>query len=203
MKIICVGRNYAAHAKELNSEVPQEPVLFMKPESAITQAKSYKIPRFTKNLHYETEIVLKINRFGHYIPQSEANSYFDNIALGIDFTARDIQNECIKKGLPWEKSKAFDDSAMVSKFIPKDKLGDINTLNFSLERDGEVVQQGNTKDMIFGFDELIANISQYFSLDAGDLIFTGTPVGVNYVSPEEKYQGFIEKELMLDFEIEK
>lgn len=203
MKIICVGRNYAAHAKELNSEVPQEPILFIKPQSAITQVKSYKIPKFTQNLHYETEIVLKINRFGHYIPQSEASSYFDNIALGIDFTARDIQNECIKKGLPWEKSKAFDDSAMLSKFIAKDKLGEINALNFSLERDGEVVQQGNTKDMIFGFDELITHISQYFSLDAGDLIFTGTPVGVSSVSPGEKFQGFIEKELLLNFEIEK
>lgn len=201
MKIICVGRNYAKHAKELNSEVPQEPIFFMKPETALTTTKIYTIPTFTKNLHYETEVVLKINRFCHNIPLQEAHSYYNSIGLGIDFTARDLQNEAIAKGLPWEKCKSFDDSAMVSRFIEKDSLNDIDDLHFYLEKNGNIVQQGTTKDMIFNFEKLIAEASRYFSLERGDLIFTGTPAGVGKVAEKEQYKGYLEGELMLDFEI--
>lgn len=200
MKIIAIGRNYIEHAKELNNPVPKEPMFFMKPETAIVRNnKPFFHPDFSENVHYEAEIVLKINRLGKNIETRFANRYFSEIGLGIDFTARDIQQKCKEKGKPWEIAKAFDGSAPISKFVDKTKYNDLNNLNFSLDLNEENVQSGNTKDMIFSFDELISYVSKFVTLKIGDLIFTGTPAGVGPIKKGDRLIGKIEGEEFLNF----
>ena len=200
MKIFAIGRNYIDHAKELNNPVPAEPMFFMKPDTAIIHNnKPFYYPDFTSNLHYETEIVLKLNRVGKNVAEKFAHRYFTEIGIGIDFTARDIQDKCKEKGWPWEIAKAFDGSAPISKFVPKENFPDIGHISFHLDLNGKTVQQGNTKDLIFSFDRIIAHISQYITIRMGDLIFTGTPAGVGPVKIGDRLQAYIEDELMLDF----
>lgn len=200
MKIIAIGRNYASHARELNNPVPQNPVFFLKPDSSIIKNnKPFFLPGFSGEIHYEVEIVLKISRLGKGISSRYASRYFNEIGIGIDFTARDLQHECKKQGLPWEIAKAFDGSAPLGKFVPKKQFPDINCLQFRLDINDKIVQQGNTKDMIFPFDEIISYISRFFTLKTGDLIFTGTPAGVGPVKKNDRLKAFIEDELFLDF----
>lgn len=202
MKIICIGRNYAEHAKELGNEIPDEPVIFMKPKSALLQAHTpFYYPEFTNELHYECELVLRVCKNGKYIQERHAANYYNGITVGIDFTARDLQDEAKKKGLPWEKSKAFDNSAAVGKFI--DITPEINkkNINFSLFKNKELVQKGNSGQMIFSFDAIIANISNYFSLNIGDIIFTGTPAGVGECMVGDELELFMEDKSMLSFEV--
>jgi acylpyruvate hydrolase len=202
MKIICIGRNYREHAKELNNAVPEKPVFFMKPDTALLQKNNpFFYPDFSKNVQYETEIVLKINRNGRHIEEQFAHKYFDEISVGIDFTARDLQAEQKKKGLPWEIAKAFDQSAPVGKFLPKSQFADLNNINFSLKINGEVRQQGNTEDMMFSFDRIISYVSQFISLKPGDLIFTGTPAGVGPIQINDHFEVFIEEEKLLEFNV--
>ena len=198
MKIICVGRNYAAHASELKNPVPDEPVLFMKPDTAIPQARTpFYIPDFSNDVHHEVEMVLKINKMGKNIDEKFASNYYSEIAVGIDFTARDLQNKLKEKGLPWEKAKAFDGSAPVSAFINISEFPDKKNINFKLLKNKEAVQSGNTREMIFNFNKLVSYISKYFTLKKGDLIFTGTPAGVGKVNAGDKLEAFIEDKLML------
>jgi len=201
MKIICIGRNYADHAKEMKSELPKEPVFFFKPDVAILRGNRFYIPEFTKEVHFEVELVVKINKVGKYIDKKFAHTYYNEIGLGIDFTARDIQRECKAKGLPWEKAKAFENSAVLSKnFIPKNKL-DLTNINFSLTLNDKTVQQGNSANMIFDIDDIIAYISQFVTLKIGDLIYTGTPAGVGPVKIGDKLNGFIGEQKMFNVEI--
>lgn len=199
MKIICIGRNYAKHIEELANEKPENPVIFLKPDSAIlAKNQPFFIPPFSNDIHYEVEILVKINKVGKYIDKKFAYKYYDEIGLGIDFTARDIQDKCKEKGLPWEKAKAFDGSAVIGEFIPKEKLGDLTNLQFSLCKNSVLVQDGNTNAMLWKIDELIAYVSQFFTLKKGDVIFTGTPAGVGKVSENDILVGKIqEKELFL------
>lgn len=191
MKIICIGRNYADHAKELNNPVPKKPLVFMKPSSALlVNNKPLYYPEFTKDLHYEGEIVLKICRNGRHVQQEFAHKYYEQIAFGVDFTARDIQTQCKAKGHPWEIAKGFDGSAALSPFISIDKTNR-TAIKFQTVLNGEIVQQGNTKDMIFSFDHIIAYVSQFFKLHQGDLIYTGTPVGVGAVKIGDVLEGKI------------
>ena len=200
MKIIAIGRNYIEHAKELNNPVPKEPMFFMKPETAIIKNnKPFFYPDFSKDIHYETEIVLVINKVGKNIEPKFAHRYFDEIGLGIDFTARDLQQICKEKGKPWEMAKAFDGSAPISKFVDKNKFADLANLNFSLEINDQLVQQGNTSDMIFTYDVLISYVSKFVTLKIGDLIFTGTPAGVGPVKIGDRLVGKIENAVLLDF----
>ncbi|MCX7743148.1 MAG: fumarylacetoacetate hydrolase family protein [Flavobacteriales bacterium] len=193
MKIICVGRNYAEHARELNNEVPADPVLFMKPETAlILPRQPFFYPDFSKDIHHEIELVVRINRLGKHIEPQFAHRYYNEVALGIDFTARDIQQQLKAKGLPWEKAKAFDGSACVGEWISVEKLGDIQNLNFYLTRNGEIVQSGNTSHMLFSVNHLISYISSFFTLKIGDLIFTGTPSGVGPVNINDTLEGYLE-----------
>ncbi len=202
MKIICIGRNYREHAKELNNAVPEKPVFFMKPDTALLQKNNpFFYPDFSKNVQYETEIVLKINHNGRHIEEQFAHKYFDEIGIGIDFTARDLQAEQKKKGLPWEIAKAFDQSAPVGKFLPKTQFADLNNINFSLKINGETRQQGNTEDMMFSFDRIISYVSQFISLKPGDLIFTGTPAGVGPIQINDHFEVFIEEEKLLEFNV--
>lgn len=192
MKIICVGRNYTDHINELNNEKPENPVLFMKPDTALLNKEMpFPIPDFSDNVQYEVELVIKINKVGKHIQPEFAHKYYDKIALGIDFTARDVQQQLKDNRLPWERAKAFDNSAVVSDFFAKEKY-DLSQLNFSLYRNQQLVQSGNTRDMLWKIDELIANISTYFTLKTGDLIYTGTPAGVGKVSSNDTLEGFIE-----------
>ena len=194
MKIICIGRNYRKHIEELNNEKPNSPVIFIKPDSSIIlKNQPFFIPDFTNDVHYETEVILKICKLGKSIDKKFAHKYYDKISLGIDFTARDIQNELKTKGLPWEKSKAFDGSALIGDWIDKNEFKDVNDLNFILKKNGSDAQVGNTSYMLWGFDELISEISKFFTLKIGDVIFTGTPSGVNSVSKNDLFEGFIEK----------
>ncbi|HBG86682.1 MAG TPA: 2-hydroxyhepta-2,4-diene-1,7-dioate isomerase [Marinilabiliaceae bacterium] len=200
MKILCIGRNYEEHAKELKNPLPPEPVVFAKPDSALLRNNApFYLPQFAKEFHHEVELVVKINRLGKDIEEKFAHRYYDEIGLGVDFTARDLQDELRAKGLPWEKCKAFDGSAVISEFCSKDKFPDINKLNFSLTVNGELRQSGNSADMIFNIDSIIAHLSQYFTLKIGDLIFTGTPAGVGPVAIGDRLKGYIEKELYFDF----
>lgn len=200
MKVIAIGRNYADHAKELNNPVPSEPVFFMKPDTAIVKGnKPFFLPGFSQEIHHEVEIVLKINRVGKNIARQFAPRYYPEIGIGIDFTARDLQAKCKEKGLPWEIAKAFDNSAPVGEFIPKDQIADMNNINFRLEINNKVVQQGNTSDMIFNFDHLIEYVSKFVTLKIGDLIFTGTPSGVGPVKIGDHLQAYIEDKCLLDF----
>jgi acylpyruvate hydrolase len=199
MKIICVGRNYADHAKELNNPVPEFPLLFLKPETALLPKNNpFYIPDFTKDVHYEVELVIRINRLGKHISEKHAHSYFDEIGVGIDFTARDVQQRCKEAGHPWEIGKAFDHSAPVSsKFINVSELPDLNNISFYLTKNGETVQKGNSGQMIFSFEKIIAYVSQYFTLKIGDLIFTGTPSGVGPVAIGDQLQAFVENQSFL------
>lgn len=201
MKIICIGRNYAEHAKELNNAIPTEPVIFIKPKSALSRPGiPVHYPEFTDNLQYECEIVLRICKNGKQIPQKFARQYFDQWTVGIDFTARDLQNKLKEQGLPWEKAKAFDDSAVVGKFIPFDPE-QLYTAGFSLDLNRETVQRGHTSDLLFSFEQLITHISRYFTLQIGDLIFTGTPKGVGPVLPYDILEGFLNGEKLFEVEI--
>ena len=201
MKIICIGRNYADHAKEMNAEVPSAPVFFMKPDTALLKDNApFYYPDFTKDLHYECELVIKIGRVGKNIQEKFAHKYYDEIGIGIDFTARDLQSECKAKGLPWEIAKAFEHSAPVStKFLNKSSLP--TPILFHLEHNGKVVQRGSTADLLFSFDAVIAYVSRFMTLKTGDLIYTGTPAGIGPVKIGDRLCGFIGEELLLDFEI--
>ncbi len=193
MKIICIGRNYAKHIEELQNERPEEPVIFMKPDTAVVQKQfPFVIPEFSNDVHHEVEVLVKISKVGKYIDAKFAHKYYDEIGLGIDFTARDLQAKLKEKGLPWEKAKAFDGSAVVGDFISKSELGDLNTIDFELTNNGDVVQRGNTQHMIWKIDEIIAYVSQYFTLRTGDIIFTGTPEGVAKVNPGDVLEGSLE-----------
>ena len=200
MKIIAIGRNYIEHAKELNNPVPKEPMFFMKPETSIIRNnKPFFYPDFSKDVHYEAEIVLKINKLGKNIEERYAHRYFDEIGIGIDFTARDLQQKCKEKGKPWEIAKAFDGAAPISEFVPKSNYSDLNNLHFSLDLNKKTVQNGTTKDLIFNFDVLIAYISKFVTLKIGDLIFTGTPAGVGQVKKNDRLVAKIEGETFMDF----
>ena len=192
MKIICIGRNYTKHIEELNSEKPTEPVIFLKPDSAIlAKNQPFFIPPFSNDIHYEVEVLVKINKVGKYIEEKFAHKYYDEIGLGIDFTARDLQNALKDKGLPWEKCKAFDGSAVIGEFYPKEKLGNLLDLSFTLQKNEEIVQNGNSKFMLWKIDELIAYVSQFFTLKKGDIIFTGTPEGVGKVKENDVLIGTV------------
>jgi 2-keto-4-pentenoate hydratase/2-oxohepta-3-ene-1,7-dioic acid hydratase in catechol pathway len=199
MKIICIGRNYAEHAKELNNAVSASPVVFLKPKSSLLQGTTFYYPEFTKDLHYECEVVVKICKNGKHIKEKFAKNYYQQITVGIDFTARDLQQQQKEKGLPWEIAKAFDGSAVVGKFI--DIPADVQAINFSLHKNNLLVQEGHTKDMLFTIDHIIAYVSQYFSLHTGDLIFTGTPAGVGPVAIGDQLKGAIEQEPLFEMHI--
>lgn len=202
MKLICIGRNYTAHIEELENERPKDPVIFMKPDSAILpKEQDFYIPEFTQSLHYEVEVLVKIHKVGKHIDPAFANKYYDEISLGIDFTARDVQDELKKKGLPWEKAKAFDGSAIIGKWVPKRNYESIDRLTFSLQKNQEVVQQASTELMLWKVDELIAYVSSFFTLKKGDIIFTGTPAGVGTVASGDTLEGFIECESFFDLKI--
>ena len=202
MKIICVGRNFAEHARELGNDIPDEPVIFMKPKSALLQSHTpFYYPEFSNELNYECELVLRVSKNGKYIQERQAGNYYNGITVGIDFTARDIQDELKKKGLPWEKAKAFDNSAAVGKFIDTAPGLDKKNINFCLYKNKELVQQGNSGQMIFSFDSIVEHISKYFSLNIGDLIFTGTPAGVGECVVGDELEGFIEDQKLLTLEV--
>ena len=197
MKVIAVGRNYIDHAKELNNPVPENPVVFMKPDTALLKDnKDFYYPEFSKDIHFECELVVRICNEGKHVSQKFAHKYYDAIGLGIDFTARDIQSKHKEKGLPWELAKAFDHSAVISPLIPKEEFEEIKNIQFSLKKNDEIVQAGHTKDMIFDIDSLIVYISKFITLRKGDLIYTGTPAGVGPVSIGDKLEGFLEGKSM-------
>jgi len=202
MKIIAIGRNYAEHAKEMNSPILEEPVIFMKPDSAvILKDNPFYYPDFSKNIHYEVEIVVKISQTGKNISKQFAYKYYEEIGIGIDFTARDIQNKCKDKGLPWELAKGFDGSAPIGKFQSKNNFENLRNINFHLDINGKTVQKGNTKNMLHSIDDIIAYSSSYFTMKKGDLIFTGTPVGVGPVKIGDILTAYIEGKLLLKVEI--
>jgi len=202
MKIICIGRNYGKHIEELENEKPENPVIFLKPDSAIlAKNQPFFIPPFSNDIHYEVEILVKINKVGKYIESKFAHKYYDEIGLGIDFTARDIQNDCKEKGLPWEKAKAFDGSAVVGSFLPKESLGDLNNLSFTLHKNDQLVQDGNTRAMLWEIDELIAYVSQFFTLKKGDILFTGTPAGVGKISENDVLVGAIHQQKVFSIKV--
>ncbi len=200
MKVIAIGRNYAEHAKELNNPVPTVPVIFMKPDTAVLKDnKPFYHPEFSSDIHHEIELVLKVCKEGKHIAEKFAANYFDEIGLGIDFTARDTQQKHKEKGLPWELAKAFDNSAPVSEFLPKSKFQDLGNLHFRLDKNGTTVQAGNTRDLLFSFERIIAFVSGYITLKKGDLIFTGTPAGVGKVNIGDHLAGYLEEDKLLDF----
>lgn len=203
MKIICVGRNYSEHIAELNNEKAKDPVLFLKPETSVLLKKQpFFIPDFSENVHHEIEVCVRINRLGKNIAPQFAKKYYSEVTVGLDFTARDLQSHLKEKGLPWEKAKAFDGSAALGKWVPLDSVGgDINNLDFSLQKDGETVQSGNTSQMITPVDELISYISQFFTLKIGDVIFTGTPAGVSQVLAGNQLNGFLGDEQLLKISV--
>lgn len=199
MKIICIGRNYTEHIEELGNEKPDEPVIFMKPDSAILRNNDpFYIPDFSNDVHHEVEVVVRINRVGKSIEPKFAHKYYDEIGLGIDFTARDLQSKLKSKGLPWELAKGFNSSAPISPFISKEGF-DLTNLNFHLDINGETIQKSNTSLMLFPVDEMIAFVSRYFTLKKGDLIFTGTPKGVGPIKVGDRLQGYLEERKMFDF----
>lgn len=202
MKIFCVGRNYINHTKELGNAIPDEPVIFMKPKNALLPPNSpFYYPEFSNELHYEVELVLRISKNGRYIPEKQARKYFNAISVGIDFTARDIQDELKKKGLPWEKAKAWDNSAVIGKWIDLTPENLKNPFRFSLKNNNEVVQNGISSDMLFPFEKIVSHISNYFSLNIGDYVFTGTPAGVGECVVGDVLQGFLENEKMFEIEV--
>ncbi|MES2380439.1 MAG: fumarylacetoacetate hydrolase family protein [Bacteroidota bacterium] len=201
MKILCVGRNYSEHAKELGNAVPENPVIFSKPDTALLKNNEpFYLPDFSNDVHHEVELVIKINKVGKKIQEKFAHNYFSEIGLGIDFTARDKQSELKSKGLPWELAKAFDGSAPIGNFINIENI-DLKNIDFSLQKNGALVQKGNTSQMIFSFEEIVSFVSQYFTLKVGDLIYTGTPAGVGQVNIGDKLEGFIGTDLMLTCEV--
>ncbi|MEA3460704.1 MAG: fumarylacetoacetate hydrolase family protein [Bacteroidota bacterium] len=202
MKIICIGRNYVAHARELNNEVPDKPVFFMKPDSALVTAnRPFFYPEFSNDVHHELEVVIRINRLGRSIEEQYADRYYNELALGVDFTARDLQAEQKKKGLPWEIAKGFDYSAPISEFFPVEKYGDIHNLSFRLDLNGKTVQDGSTSLMIFSFEKIIAYVSRFMTLKTGDLIFTGTPAGVGPVAINDRLEAYLEGDKLMDFPV--
>jgi 2-keto-4-pentenoate hydratase/2-oxohepta-3-ene-1,7-dioic acid hydratase in catechol pathway len=203
MKILAVGLNYGSHNQEMKRTFEsKEPVIFMKPESAqLKDGKPFFIPDFSKEVHYETEVVLKINRLGKCIEEKFAHRYYDKLTVGIDFTARDLQRNLKQQGLPWEISKAFDSSAAIGRFISKDEFQDVQNINFHLDINSKTVQHGNTQDMIYSIDKIIAYVSQFFTLKIGDLIFTGTPAGVGPVQIDDRLTGYIEEHKLLEFNV--
>jgi 2-keto-4-pentenoate hydratase/2-oxohepta-3-ene-1,7-dioic acid hydratase in catechol pathway len=202
MKLICIGRNYAQHISELKNEKPTEPVLFLKPDTAILLKKQpFFIPDFSDEVHHEVEVLVKINRVGKHIDVKFAHKYYDEIGLGIDFTARDLQQKLKEKGLPWEKAKAFDGSAVVGKWVSKSKFENLDNLPFSLLKNNKTVQSSTTQDMLWNIDEIIAYVSQFFTLKIGDIIFTGTPSGVSPVQPNDSLKGFIGEEQFFSIKV--
>ncbi len=202
MKLICIGRNYAAHIKELDNERPEEPVVFIKPDSAVLpKEQDFYIPEFSDNVHYEVELLVKIDKVGKHISPKFAAKYYNEISLGIDFTARDLQAKLKAKGLPWEKAKGFDGAAVIGKWIPKKKYENLQELGFSLLKNKEIVQEGNTALMLWEIDELIAHVSTYFTLKKGDILFTGTPSGVGRVERNDYFEGRIEDESIFEVKI--
>ena len=202
MKIICIGLNYKSHIQELKCETPEKPLFFLKPEtSMILRNRPFFLPDFSNDIHYELELLIKINKVGKFIQKRFAHTYYDEIGLGIDFTARDIQQEAMAKGLPWELSKAFDGSAIIGNFLPKSQFADLQNINFHLQKNEQIVQKGNSADMLFDIDDIIAYVSQFITLKIGDIIFTGTPVGVGRVDINDRLQGFIEEQKMFDFRV--
>jgi 2-keto-4-pentenoate hydratase/2-oxohepta-3-ene-1,7-dioic acid hydratase in catechol pathway len=201
MKILCVGRNYSEHAKELGNAVPENPVIFSKPDTALLKnGEDFYLPNFSNDVHHEVELVIKINKVGKKIQEKFARNYFSEIGLGIDFTARDVQSELKSKGLPWELAKAFDGSAPIGNFINIENM-DLKNIDFSLQKNGQIVQKGNTAQMIFSFEQIVSFVSQYFTLKVGDLIYTGTPAGVSQVNIGDKLEGFIGNDLMLTCDV--
>jgi len=202
MKIICIGRNYAQHIAELQNERPSEPVIFMKPDSAILlKQHPFVIPEFSTDIHHEIELIVKINKVGKYIDTKFAHKYYDEISVGIDFTARDLQNKLKDKGLPWEKAKAFDGSAVIGEFLPKSKFNSLENITFELTNNTKTVQKGNTSHMLWKIDELISYVSQYFTLKIGDILFTGTPEGVAEVKSDDVLEGFLEGNKLFSIQI--
>jgi len=202
MKLICIGRNYTDHIKELENEKPTDPVVFLKPDTSILLKKQpFFIPDFSDDVHHEVEILVKINKVGKHIDKKFAHKYYDEIGLGIDFTARDLQTQLKAKGLPWEKAKAFDGAAVIGKWLPKTKFQNIDHINFSLRKNDEVVQEGNTELMLWKINELIEYVSKYFTLKIGDIIFTGTPAGVGKVFANDQLVGYLEDEEMFSIKI--
>ncbi|WP_347922354.1 fumarylacetoacetate hydrolase family protein [Pontimicrobium sp. SW4] len=202
MKLICIGRNYTKHIEELENEKPKDPVVFLKPDTSILLKKQpFFIPDFSNDVHHEVEILVKINKVGKYIDRKFAHKYYDDIGLGIDFTARDLQSQLKAKGLPWEKAKAFDGAAVIGKWLPKSGFNDVNNIRFSLYKNDAIVQDGNTNLMLWKIDELIEYVSKYFTLKIGDIIFTGTPAGVGKVVANDKLKGFIENEEMFSITV--
>lgn len=202
MKLICIGRNYTDHIKELENERPQEPVVFIKPDTSILLKKQpFFIPDFSNDIHHEVEVLVKINKVGKYIDKKFAHKYYNEVSLGIDFTARDLQAKLKAKGLPWEKAKAFDGAAVIGKWVSKEEYEDIDTIDFRLEKNGEIAQQGNTRLMLWKIDELIEYVSKYFTLKIGDIIFTGTPAGVGVVKPNDILTGYINNQQFFSIKV--
>lgn len=202
MKIICIGRNYAAHIEELANERPKDPVVFIKPDSAVLpKDQDFYIPEFTKEVHYEVEVLIRIDKVGKHIDERFANKYYNEIGLGIDFTARDLQSELKQKGLPWEKAKGFDGSAVIGKWLPKSDFKELNNLNFTLQKNEELVQKGNTGLMLWSIDELIAYVSKFFTLKKGDILFTGTPAGVGQIATNDYLSGKLEGQELFSLKI--
>ncbi|TRX35652.1 fumarylacetoacetate hydrolase family protein [Flavobacterium restrictum] len=202
MKIICIGRNYANHIEELHNERPTEPVVFMKPDSAVLlKQHPFVIPEFSNEVQHEIELIVKINKVGKYIDAKFAHKYYDEISVGIDFTARDLQDKLKNKGLPWEIAKAFDGSAVIGDFLPKSQFSSLENITFELTNNNKTVQKGNTNTMLWTVDELIAYVSQYFTLKIGDIIFTGTPAGVAAVQPEDVLEGFLEGQKLFRIQV--
>jgi 2-keto-4-pentenoate hydratase/2-oxohepta-3-ene-1,7-dioic acid hydratase in catechol pathway len=202
MKIICIGRNYVKHIEELQNERPDEPVVFLKPDSAVLlKQHPFVIPAFSDDIHHEVELLVRINKVGKYIEPKFAANYYDEIGLGIDFTARDLQAQLKAKGLPWEKAKAFDGSAVIGSFLSKKDFSSTENINFELKSNGITVQKGNSSHMLWKIDELIAHVSQYFTLKIGDIIFTGTPEGVAKVKPNDILEGFIEEKKLFRIQV--
>lgn len=202
MKIICIGLNYHSHIQELKSTIPDFPVFFMKPETAIiVKNRPFFLPDFSKEIHYEVELLVRINKLGKSIQKKFAHTYYEEIGLGIDFTARDLQQKVRSEGLPWEITKSFDGSAVIGTFVPKSEFTDLNNIPFHLQLNDRVVQQGNSRDMIFDIDTIIEYVSQFITLKIGDIIFTGTPVGVGPVAINDRLQGFIGDQKLFDFRI--
>ena len=202
MKIICIGRNYTNHIAELKNERPTEPVVFMKPDSAVLlKQHPFVLPEFSNDVHHEIELIVKINKVGKYIEPKFAHKYYDEISVGIDFTARDLQDQLKAKGLPWEKAKAFDGSAVIGEFVPKDQFASLENVNFELLKNGEIAQKGNSSLMLWKIDELVSYVSQFFTLKIGDIIFTGTPEGVAAVNPNDVLEGYLEGQQLFRIQV--
>lgn len=201
MKIICIARNYADHAKELNNEIPKNPVFFMKPDTAVLQkGRDFYLPEFSEDVHYETEIIVKISKAGKYIQPEFASKYYEEISLGIDFTARDLQSQLKANGHPWEIAKAFDGSAVIGDFISKTEF-DLTNIQFEMLKNGEIVQKGSSVDMIYSIDQIIAEVSKYFTLKTGDIIMTGTPAGVGRVQENDELVGILESRQVFEIKV--